>query len=351
MEMGMMNKLPSVSALIVARNEEKRIGKCFASLLNQDYPSDRYEIIIIDGESTDRTLTIIESEKVKAQKEGAIPEIRIVNNSKHILASGWNIGIKEAKGEYVIRPDAHAYVDKNFISKSVEVMLMVGDAACVGGQMTTLSDTKTGDIIKEALSSPFGVGGAKFRYQKTAGYVDTVAFGLYKKSVFEKIGYFNESLVRTQDNDLHRRMRDAGMKFYLDPEIHSYYYSRDSYRKLAKQQFNNGVWTMINFRLRPGKMSIRHFVPLAFVFAVVLTIIGGFVYQPIWWLTLAGIVFHLLCGFLFAFKRTKQFSHILILPFVFFMMHISYGCGSVVGFFKAFRVKKKVDHTGEMACH
>lgn len=340
-------ELPFVSAMIVARNEEKRIRKCINSLLHQDYPSNRYEIIIIDGESTDGTLKIIDDEKAKAETEGRIPEIRIVNNPKHILAAGWNIGIKASKGEYVIRPDAHAYVEKNFISKSVEVMLRVGDADCVGGQMTTLSDTKIGDIIKEALSSPFGVGGAKFRYKKTAGYVDTVAFGLYRKSVFNKIGYFNENLVRTQDNDLHRRMRDAGMKFYLDPEIHSYYYSRDSYIKLAKQQFNNGVWTMINFRLRPGKMSIRHFVPLMFILAVLITLIGGLLYRPIWWLTLVGVLFHLVCGYLFAFRRTKQISHVLVLPFVFFMMHISYGCGSIVGFFSATDVKKKVNSSEE----
>ena len=309
--------LPFISAMIVARNEEKRIGKCISSLLHQDYPASCYEIIIIDGESTDATLDVIEEERAKAEIEGNIPEVRIVNNPKHILAAGWNIGIKEAKGEYVIRPDAHAYVEENFISKSVEVMLKVGDAACVGGQMTTLSDTKTGDIIKEALSSPFGVGGAKFRYQKTAGYVDTVAFGLYRKSVFEEIGYFNENLVRTQDNDLHRRMRDAGMKFYLDPEIHSYYYSRDSYKKLSRQQFNNGVWTMINFRLRPGKMSIRHFVPLGFVLAILATVIGGIIWHPIWILTAAGVLFHIICGFLFAARRSKQLSHIIILPLVF----------------------------------
>lgn len=340
-----LERLPFVSAMIVVRNEEKRIAKCLDSLLFQDYPSDKYEIIIIDGESTDKTLVVVNERVEAAKNEKDIPDVRIVNNPKHILASGWNIGIKEAKGEYVIRPDAHAYVERNFISKNVEVMLKVGDAACVGGQMTTISDTKIGDIIKEALSSPFGVGGAKFRYVKEPSYVDTVAYGLYRKRVFEEIGYFNEALVRTQDNDLHRRMRDAGMKFYLDPSIQSYYYSRNTFKKLSKQQFNNGKWTMINFRLRPGKMSIRHFIPLGFVLAVISTIIAGLFYHPIWWLTLAGIILHLFCGLLFAIKRTKQLSHILILPFVFLLMHISYGLGSISGFFGTSAVKKTMGTT------
>ncbi len=335
-----INEYPFVSTMIVVRNEENRIAKCLDSLLYQNYPTDKYEIIIIDGESTDNTLEVVKERVNSAQKERPVPEVRIVNNPKHILASGWNIGIKESKGEYVIRPDAHAYVEEEFLKKNVDVMLKVGDADCVGGQMTTLSDTKTGDIIREALSSPFGVGGAKFRYSKEPGYVDTVAFGLYRKSVFEKIGWFNEALVRTQDNDLHRRMRDAGMKFYLDPDIHSYYYSRDSYKKLSRQQFSNGKWTMINFLLRPGKMSIRHFIPVGFVLAIIITIIGGFLWHPIWYLTLAGIVLHLVCGLYFACKRSRKLSHIIILPFVFLLMHFSYGIGSISGFFSASRVKK-----------
>ncbi len=331
---------PFVSAMIVVRNEENRIAKCLDSLLCQDYPVDKYEIIIIDGESTDRTLDIVKERIELAKKERTVPSLRIVNNPKHILASGWNIGIKEARGEYVVRPDAHAYVETDFISKNVDTMLDIGNASCVGGQMTTLSDTKTGEIIKEALSRPFGVGGAKFRYSKEPGYIDTVAYGLYKRSVFDEIGYFNEVLVRTQDNDLHRRMRDAGMKFYLNPEIRSYYYSRDSYKRLVKQQFNNGKWTMINYLLRPGKMSIRHFVPLGFVLALLFTAFGGLFFHSIWWSTLIGLLLHLLCGLYFATKRTRQISHVAVLPFIFLLMHLSYGIGSISGFFTVPLVEK-----------
>lgn len=331
---------PFVSALIVVRNEENRVGKCLESLLSQDYPRDRYEIIVVDGESTDRTVDIVEKTAADAARGGNTVPLRILGNPKRILASGWNIGIKAAKGEFVIRPDAHAYVEPDFISKNVETMLRIGDAACVGGRMETLSDTKAGTLIKEALSSPFGVGGSKFRWSKEAGYVDTVAFGLYRKSIFAEIGYFNEALVRTQDNDLHRRMRDAGMKFYLDPSICSRYYSRSSFPKLARQQFNNGKWTMINFLLRPGHMSIRHFVPLGFVLALLAAAVAGVFWHPAWWALAGGVAVHLACGFCFAGKRSSAPLHVLLLPFVFLLMHLSYGVGSIAGVFAAPGVKK-----------
>ena len=334
MEKTYMDKFPYISTMVVVRNEENYIEKCISSLLEQDYPKNRYEIILIDGESTDNTVKILkETCKAYEKRYGSAPEYSVLNNPKRILASGWNIGIKQARGEYVVRIDAHAYVEPDFLRLNLKTMLEIDDASCIGGAMTTLSDSSTGELIKEALSSPFGVGGSKFRYAKEAGYVDTVAYGMYKKAVFEKIGYFNEKLVRTQDNDLHRRMRDAGMKFYLNPSIHSYYYSRNTFKKLSKQQFNNGKWTMINFLMRPGKMSIRHFVPLAFVCSLLTTTIGGVLNEKIWMFSCFEIALHLIVGFYFAVKRTHNIIHRIALPFVFLLMHISYGCGSIIGIF------------------
>lgn len=334
--------MPFVSALIVVRNEEKYVGKCLHSLLSQDYPKDRFEIIVVDGDSSDGTVAIVEHMAATAAQNGIPTPVRIVRNPKRILASGWNIGIKEARGEYVIRPDAHAFVETDFLSRNVATMLRTGDAACVGGRMETLSDTKVGNLIKEALSCPFGVGGSKFRCSSEPGYVDTVAFGLYRRDIFDKIGFFNEVLVRTQDNDLHRRMRAAGMKFYLDPAIRSSYYSRNTFEKLARQQFNNGKWTMINFLLRPGKMSIRHFIPLGFVLALIVLLGTGAFWHPVLWLALAGVLAHVFCGLFFAVRRTRRPSHFLVLPLVFLLMHLSYGFGSIAGVFVAPGVKKQL---------
>lgn len=331
-----MVDFPFVSAMIVTLNEENYIEKCFRSLLEQDYPKDRYELIIIDGLSTDHTVDIIQ--KIYADYEHEhqgefVPPISYLENPKYILASGWNIGIKAAKGEYVVRIDGHAYAAPDFIRQSVETMLSIEDAECVGGPITTVSDSDTGELIVEALSSPFGVGGSKFRYQTTPGYVDTVPYGLYRKSIFEKVGYFNEALVRTQDNDLHRRIRAVGGKFYLNPSIKSFYYSRNTIKKLAKQQMLNGKWTMINFRTTPGKMSIRHFVPFFFVVSLFSLLVIGFFHHYFWMLIPAEMLVHLLGGLYFGCKRTKGIGHQVKLPFCFLLIHFMYGIGSIVGLF------------------
>ena len=339
-----MDKWPFITAMIVAHNEEKYIEKCFRSLLEQSYPADCYEVLIIDGMSTDNTIALAKGTEAKyaiLYEEGKTKtkvQVRYFDNQKKILAAGWNLGIKNAQGDYVIRIDAHAYADRDFLLNSMKTMLQVKDAVCVGGSMNTETLTEKGEIIKEVLSSPFGVGGSKFRYMKKPGYVDTVAFGLYRKDVFEKLGYFDEELERTQDNDMHRRIRASGGKFYLNPEIKTVYYSRDSISKMMKQAFLNGKWTMINFKRHPGKMAIRHFIPFAFVLSILGCLLFGFVFWSFWIIMLMGIIIHLITGLYFAFKRTNKCLHRVLMPFMFFLLHFSYGTGSLDGIFT--QVKK-----------
>ena len=329
-----LNSYPFVSAMIVTRNEEEYIGKAVRSLLYQDYPPEAYELLIIDGESTDSTLSVINKEYEHYVNDVNIPvKLTIYKNEKRILATGWNIGIGESKGEYLVRIDGHAYADPDFISQNVKTILNVG-AECVGGPIETVSNSKCGELIKKALSSPFGVGGAKFRYKKDSGYVDTVAYGMYKKQVFDELGLFDERLVRTQDNDFHRRMRDKGYKFYLNPAIKTHYYSRNSIKKLTKQQFQNGIWTMVNFKNRPGKMAIRHFIPLIFVLAVGACIVFSLLDKDWIFMLIALLFVYFLFGFYFAFKRSKDWNHRLLMPLIFFIIHFSYGLGSIRGIFK-----------------
>lgn len=332
-------KYPFVTVMIVTYNEEAYIKESMKSLLYQTYPTQYYEMIIIDSCSSDKTLEIaqvVEEEYKKYAEENKIIPVSItyLKNENKILASGWNLGIQKSKGDYVVRIDAHAYVASDFIEKSIQSILNFckeDKTVCVGGSMETISDTDTGELIKEALSSPFGVGGSKFRYMKEAGYVDTVAYGLYNKSIFYEVGYFDENLVRTQDNDLHRRIRDVGGKFYLDPDIKSYYYSRSTIKKLLKQQFQNGKWTMINFLRRPGKMAFRHFIPFGFVMTLLLCGVGSIFNSWFTRLGCSGIIFHILCGIYFATKKTRNIEHVFKMPFLFLMIHIYYGIGSISG--------------------
>ena len=183
----MENKI-IITAMIVVKNEEENIKISLNSLLNQNFPQDKYEIIIIDGESTDNTLNNIKK-IIDTYKDNV--NIRILNNPKGLLASGWNIGIKAAVGKYVVRIDAHSKADKDFLKINLDTLLsMPKDVACVGGRLTAVSVPGSDETINKVLSSPFGIGNSKFRYSNEKGYVDTVAFGLYKKSVFEEVRIF-----------------------------------------------------------------------------------------------------------------------------------------------------------------
>lgn len=325
--------LPFVSAMIVARNESAYIEKSLKSLINQNYPKERYEILFIDGNSDDDTVEIVKEIISDYEKGNYNLNIKILNNPKKILASGWNLGIHEAKGDYVVRIDAHSFVENDFISKCVEVMLRVGDAVCVGGCMNSDSIDKRGKAISNVLSSPFGVGNSKFRYSKTAEYVDTVAFGLYKRTIYDEVGYFDESLKRNQDIDLHSRIKAVGGKFYLDPSIVVTYYARNSVKSMIKQGYQNGKWNISVFKKNPRALSIRHVIPLFFVLGIIGCLFLGFFSNLFWYLMISVICLHLVLGVLFSIKKTNKLKQILEMPMLFLLLHLSYGIGSFSAIF------------------
>jgi glycosyltransferase involved in cell wall biosynthesis len=335
-----MKEYPFVSAMIVARNEENYISKCLQSLLEQTYPPDRYEILIIDGMSNDETLSIakmIENKysyrKINNNNEKVKVKVRYLNNPQKILAAGWNLGIRESEGEYVIRIDAHGYADENFILNSVETMISVGDAVCVGGSMVTESLSEKGKVIADVLSSPFGVGNSKFRYSQKPQYVDTVAFGLYKKTIFHTVGYFDESLKRNQDNDMHRRIRENGGKFFLNPEIKSTYHPRETTKSMMKQGFQNGKWNIVTFRKDRNSVSLRHLIPLFFVSGIIGLSLLGLYFKSFWDLLVILLGLYFLLGFVFAFIKTKKIINFIKMPFLFFLLHVAYGYGSLISIF------------------
>lgn len=322
--------LPYISTMIVARNESKYIEKSLNSLINQDYPKDRYEIIIIDGDSEDGTLDIVQ--RVINDNKHQNLTFKIIRNPKRILASGWNLGIQNSQGEYVVRIDAHSIVERNFLSKCLEVMMKVDDAVCVGGCMNSDTIGNKGKAISYVLSSPFGVGNSKFRYSKTPGYVDTVAFGLYRKSIFDQVGYFDETLKRNQDIDMHSRMKAVGGKFYLDPSIIVTYYARNTVKSMMRQGYQNGKWNLLVFKKNHHALSLRHVVPLFFIMGIMITAILGIFHFYFWYLLGLVIILHLAVGFLFSIKRTRTMQF-MVMPLLFLLLHMSYGIGSFCGIF------------------
>lgn len=212
--------------------------------------------------------------------------------------------------------------------------MMRVDAVCVGGKLTSLSLDGDDNVISKVLSSPFGVGNSSFRVSDVAGYVDTAVYGLYRKSVFDEISYFDETTVRNQDIELHSKIRKAGYKFYFNPEIKSTYYTRTTLRKMIKQAYGNGYWNMVLIQKRSFVPSIRHLVPFAFVLFLFAAIIGGTIWYQIWILGVAVVCLHLMLGFVFALKKTSNIIEILTMSWLFMSLHLSYGWGYMAAIFK-----------------
>lgn len=323
-------ELPFVSALLVTRNEKDYIRMSLMSLIEQTYPKDKYEIIIVDGGSTDGTLDVIKVLQDTYNSESF--SISVVPNPQKILATGWNIGIQSAKGDYVVRIDAHATAEKDFVEKSVETMQRV-DAVCVGGKLTSKSLNGEDDVISYVLSSPFGVGNSSFRVSEEEGYADTAVYGLYKKEIFEKAGYFDEKMVRNQDIEMHSRIKKAGGKFYFNPEIKCTYYTRNTVKKMLKQAYGNGQWNMVLLKRGSGALSIRHLIPFLFVLGVIGSVILGFLHPLFWYIGIAVVLLHLALGLYFATKKTKNIKQVIIMPFLFISLHFAYGLGYIRGIF------------------
>ena len=251
-----MNK--TVSVVIPCRNEEKYIGKCIESFLKQSYPMELLTIIISDGMSTDNTRSIIN--EIKQMHNNII----LLDNKGLSAPKGMNLGIRHTNSDIVIIFGAHAYADENFIIENVRA-LENKEVGCAGGVITTINETIKGAAIAEAMSCPFGVGNALFRFAEKESFVDTVAFGAYRRSLLNEIGVFDEELVRNQDDELNFRVEKSGAKILLSPKIKSTYVGRGDFKKLWRQYYQYGFWKVRVIQKHRRPASIRHLIPLMFV--------------------------------------------------------------------------------------
>src|SRR5687767_4417714 len=199
------------SVVIPMRNEEAHIGGCLRSLLANDFDPASYEIVVVDGESTDRSVEVVAA----VAASSSVP-IRLLSNPKRIAPTGMNIGIRDAYGRYIIRVDAHSEYPPQYIRVCIEELERTG-AANVGGTFQTFpgADTVMAKGIALMTQHPVGVGNAGFRIGVKDSYVDTVPYGAYRRELFESVGMFREDLVRHQDYELNARIRKAGGRIFL----------------------------------------------------------------------------------------------------------------------------------------
>ncbi len=339
-------KKPTVSILIPCFNEEDFIEAVIQNILEQDFPQEEMEVLFLDGMSTDKTVEII-SQYVENQ-----PFIRLIPNPEQFVPQAMNLGIEQAKGEIIIRLDAHAAYPKKYISKLIYWLKKL-PAENVGGiwNIQPRSNSIKAKTIARTLSHPIGVGNALYRMGISEPQeVDTVPFGCYPKTVFKKYGNYDIRLKRNQDIELNKRIKRQGGKIFLVPDVECTYFARDTFKALWKNNYGNGKWVILTswFTGTFDSLSIRHFVPLAFFANVLLAIFalikvlffGG---SWLWQLLIFPIIFYsLIIGIVSAklsFENPKlgAFPYFLI---SFFTLHLSYGIGSFVGIFSVLKNKK-----------
>lgn len=318
-----------VTVIVVCRNEEKYIKDCIISILDQFEASDSWELLIVDGESSDDTVNIVNSVLNKGKGN-----FKIYVNQQKTLASGWNIGIVNSIGKYIIRPDAHAVLKPGYIKGAMQTLNDIHDASVVGGSLETQAKTEVGKVIKQALSMKTGVGNSSFRTGESSGFKDTAVYGLYRREVFEKVGLFNEKLIRHQDTEFHSRMISNGLKIYMNHEIGAVYYCRDSILALMNQMFDIGLYFSFLLEQKAGgSLRLRHWIPMLFYLFLCITLIIGLVFKPILYIFYTFALVYLSAILLECLSRSwinKQ-----IIPLVAFfivpLMHASYAAGTFTG--------------------
>lgn len=320
---------PKVSLVIIALNEEKSLPKLLQDIQYQTYEHDKIEIILVDSMSKDNTRIIMDS----FAENNDFNNVLCKSNPMIIQASGWNVALNCLNGEIVIRLDAHASIPVDFVEKNI-ACIEEGHDICGGKVKNYMSEkSKWSSVVNMAEDSMFGGSIAAFRHKDESGYVDTLAFAAYKREVFEKVGVFNEKLVRTEDNEIHYRMRKAGYEFYYTPEIISYRETRPTFKKLLRQKFLNGYWIGLTIKICPKCFSIYHFVPLAFVFGIMIT--TGFIFSG-WW-KLAVLMWVMYGLFDVAMSVASYVTdpnrsvYCLLLPVLFLLLHVGYGVGTLKG--------------------
>ncbi len=243
-----------------------------------------------------------------------------------------NLGIAAARGEVIIRMDAHCTYEASYISSCLE-SLKHTQADNVGGPMRAVGTNYQGKAIAAAHHSAFGLGGGKFHDDQCEGYVDTVYLGAFRKEIFRRVGFYNERLARNQDIELNSRIIRQGGRIYLNPKTKSYYYSRSRLTDLWKQNFENGKWCVYTMFVNRNALSLRHFVPLLFVSCLISLTLLGLMITFFKTLLIMAFASYSLCACAFAAQAglKKGIRFIPFLPVVFGVLHVSYGIGSLHG--------------------
>lgn len=336
-----MRKFPFVSIIIPCRNEGRFIEKCLNSIIVNDYPKNKLEVLVVDGRSNDETKDIVKKYLKRYQF------VQILDNPNKVTPCAFNIGIRKSRGKIIMLMGAHSIYEKDYISKCLRYLEKF-NIDCVGGICITLpaNDTVLAQSIALSLSSPFGVGNSYFRIGlKKPRYVDTVPFGCYRREVFNRIGFFDEDMVRNQDDEFNFRLLKNKGRILLCPDIVSYYYARDTLNKLWKMYFQYGYFKPLVLKKIGKIFTLRQIIPPFFIGLLTTILFLSIInkYFLCFFLIVTGI--YLLMNGFFSMVISFKNKDLKLLPFLmisFLTLHFGYGIGYLNGIMDFLILRKKI---------
>lgn len=321
--------LPKVTVIVPARNEARYILTCLASIVSGDYPPDRLEILVVDGNSDDSTRVLVQQEAANHSC------IRLLDNPQRTVPYAMNIGIRAAQGDVIVRMDAHARYGPGYVRQLVEALRDL-NADNVGGVWVThpANDSAQAVAVAAILSHPFGIGNASYRLGLDGPrQVDTVPFGCYRRDVFERIGYYDEIFTRNQDDELNARLRRSGGRIFLIPSVKIDYYARESLRKMGLMLYQYGYFKPL-VAMKVGRpATARQFAPPLFVVALLGLPVAALILPIAGWLWGGMLAVHTAANIwvsaVLARKRGWRTFPFLCLGFLW--AHVAYGGGYLRG--------------------
>ncbi|MGT2799450.1 glycosyltransferase family 2 protein [Streptococcus marmotae] len=329
----MEKAVKTISIGIIALNEENYLPTLLETILQQTYKRKAVEVILVDSLSTDNTKKMMS--EFQKQYGDEFLDVKVFDNPNTIQSSGWNVVLNHFTCDAVLRIDAHAELPKNFIEENVNC-LNTGEFVC-GGPRTNIIDSDS--LWKQSLlhveQSLFGSGFASYRREDTQKkYVKSVFHGAYRREVIETVGLFNEQLVRTEDNEYHYRIQQAGYQIRYMSSIQSYYQTRNSLLKMIVQKYLNGLWIGKTIKICPQCISLFHLIPMVFVLSLIVALLLAVFHLPQVLILIAGLYSLVMMTSAFqSFWRTKN-GYDFFIPIGCLAIHIAYGFGTILGIFQ-----------------
>lgn len=327
-----------VSVVVPCRNEVKNIRECITAIFESQLDSTvELSVFVVDGMSDDGTRELIQELKLM------FPKLNLVDNTKQLTPFAFNLGIAAQQADYVQIVGARQILSPNYIQQAIRILERNKEIYCVGGNVENVYLNETGRVISKAMSTTFGMGLGNFRTLNESGFTDTVGTPMYPYWVFEKIGYFDEQLIRNQDDDFSYRVSKAGGKIWFESSIFLKYYVRGNFPGLWKQFFQYGYWKVFVNQKHKTFTTVRQLIPPLFVLYVVFTLFANIFFLRIGLLFDLPILVYLTLAILFTSKLKEADPE---LPFgdlmkTFFILHFSYGLGYLKGIYEFILLKRK----------